>query len=137
MALLASGPGQKATDAGTAWAAGKGAKTKIMIEKVVKSDEEWKKILTPEQYQILRGHATEPPGSCALNTEKRAGTFSCAAEQCLGLLKSELDFGRVDAILSTGLHEFLDGLQLKMNKVDECIVSDFFAPWPVAHAMAV
>src|SRR3954462_162815 len=45
---------------------------------VQKSDEEWKRILTPEQYQILRGHATERPGSCALLTEKRAGTFSCA-----------------------------------------------------------
>ena len=45
---------------------------------VEKTDEEWRKILTPEQYQILRGHATERPGSCALLTEKRAGTFSCA-----------------------------------------------------------
>ena len=45
---------------------------------VTKTDEEWRKILTPEQYQILRQHATERPGSCALNTEKRAGTFSCA-----------------------------------------------------------
>ena len=35
-------------------------------------------MLTPEQYQVLRDHATERPGSCALNTEKRAGTFSCA-----------------------------------------------------------
>ena len=45
---------------------------------VQKTDEEWRKILTPEQYQILRHHATERPGSCALNTEKRAGTFYCA-----------------------------------------------------------
>ena len=45
---------------------------------VVKSDEEWRRILTPEQYQVLRGHATERPGSCALLHEKRAGTFSCA-----------------------------------------------------------
>jgi len=45
---------------------------------VQKTDEEWRKILTPEQYQILRKHATERPGSCALNTEKRAGTFYCA-----------------------------------------------------------
>lgn len=45
---------------------------------VTKTDEEWRRILTPEQYQILRGHATERPGSCALNNEKRAGTFSCA-----------------------------------------------------------
>ena len=44
---------------------------------VEKTDEEWKKILTPEQYQILRGHATERPGSCALLTEKRPGTFAC------------------------------------------------------------
>jgi peptide-methionine (R)-S-oxide reductase len=45
---------------------------------VVKSDEEWQKILTPEQYQVLRRHATERPGSCALLSEKRAGTFTCA-----------------------------------------------------------
>ncbi|MFL6798291.1 MAG: peptide-methionine (R)-S-oxide reductase MsrB [Xanthobacteraceae bacterium] len=41
-------------------------------------DAEWRRLLTPEQYQVLRGHATERPGSCALNHEKRAGTFSCA-----------------------------------------------------------
>jgi peptide-methionine (R)-S-oxide reductase len=34
-------------------------------------------MLTPEQFQVLRGHGTERPGSCALNHEKRAGTFSC------------------------------------------------------------
>ncbi|HWK96095.1 MAG TPA: peptide-methionine (R)-S-oxide reductase MsrB [Pseudolabrys sp.] len=42
------------------------------------SDAEWKKRLSPEQYQVLRHHGTERPGSCALNYEKRAGTFSCA-----------------------------------------------------------
>ena len=46
---------------------------------VQKTDDEWRKILTPEQYQILRQHATERPGSCALNTEKRPGIFACAA----------------------------------------------------------
>ena len=45
---------------------------------ITKTDEEWKRILTPEQYEILRKHSTEPQGSCALLTEKRAGTFSCA-----------------------------------------------------------
>ncbi len=45
---------------------------------VTHSDEEWRKLLTPEQYDILRGHGTERPGTCALNYEKRAGTFSCA-----------------------------------------------------------
>jgi peptide-methionine (R)-S-oxide reductase len=45
---------------------------------VVFSDAEWRARLTPEQYAVMRGHGTERPGSCALNYEKRAGTFSCA-----------------------------------------------------------
>src|ERR1041385_1508991 len=43
------------------------------------SDAEWRKLLTREQYQIMRQHGTEMPGSCALLHEKRAGTFHCAA----------------------------------------------------------
>lgn len=45
---------------------------------VTKTDQEWRTQLTPEQYQVLRQHGTERPGSCALLQEKRAGTFSCA-----------------------------------------------------------
>jgi peptide-methionine (R)-S-oxide reductase len=51
---------------------------KVEQFQVVKSDEEWRRILTPEQYQVLRGHGTERPGSCALLQEKRAGAFTCA-----------------------------------------------------------
>jgi peptide-methionine (R)-S-oxide reductase len=46
---------------------------------IEKSDEEWRRILTPEQYSVLRGHGTERPGSCALLKEHRAGAFACAA----------------------------------------------------------
>ncbi|HVZ09534.1 peptide-methionine (R)-S-oxide reductase MsrB [Rhodopila sp.] len=42
------------------------------------SDEEWRKKLSPDQYQVLRHQATERPGSSPLNHEKRAGTFVCA-----------------------------------------------------------
>src|SRR5262249_23596240 len=45
---------------------------------VTHSEAEWKKILTPEQFYVMRGHGTEMPGSCALNFEKRPGTFECA-----------------------------------------------------------
>jgi len=45
---------------------------------ITKTDEEWRRILTPEQYAVLREHDTERPGSCALLQEKRPGTFSCA-----------------------------------------------------------
>ena len=55
------------------------AQTEKKDFEVVKTDEEWRKSLTPEQYQVLRGHGTERPGSCALLREHRPGTFSCVA----------------------------------------------------------
>src|SRR6185436_10537619 len=45
---------------------------------VVRTDEEWRKRLTPEQYVVMRRHGTEMPNSCALLHEKRAGAFECA-----------------------------------------------------------
>ena len=56
-----------ATDAATAG--------KFEIEK---SDEEWRKLLTPAQYDVLRKHGTERAGTSPLNREKRQGTFACA-----------------------------------------------------------
>jgi uncharacterized alpha-E superfamily protein len=65
-------------------------------------------------------------------TGTRLGAFSCSAEQRLGLLRSELDYAHVDPILQAGLHEFFDGLQAKMNTIDECIRGDFFAQRPIS-----
>ena len=45
---------------------------------VTHSDAEWRQILTLEQYEVMRSHGTEVPGSCALLLEKRAGRFLCA-----------------------------------------------------------
>lgn len=45
---------------------------------VTRSEAEWRQLLSPEQYYIMREHGTERPGSCALLYEKRQGTFSCA-----------------------------------------------------------
>lgn len=45
---------------------------------MVKADEEWKKILTSEQYHILREAGTEIPFTGALNNEKRKGTYYSA-----------------------------------------------------------
>ena len=39
---------------------------------------EWKKRLTPAQYDVLREEGTERPGSSPLNQEKRKGVFQCA-----------------------------------------------------------
>ena len=68
-----------------------------MVEKqyaVTHTDEEWRRLLTPEQYEVLRDHATERPGSCALNYEKRAGTFYCAGcDQALFVSKKKFESG--------------------------------------------
>ncbi len=45
---------------------------------VTRSEAEWRQKLTQEQYQVMREHGTERPGSCALLHETRQGTFSCA-----------------------------------------------------------
>ncbi|HEY4941031.1 MAG TPA: peptide-methionine (R)-S-oxide reductase MsrB [Rhizomicrobium sp.] len=43
-----------------------------------KTDQDWKRELTPEQYRVLREHGTERAGTSPLNDEKRAGVFACA-----------------------------------------------------------
>lgn len=50
-----------------------------VIKKMSLPDEEWKKKLTPEQYDVLREEGTERPFSSPLNDEKRKGIFACAA----------------------------------------------------------
>ena len=43
-----------------------------------KTEEEWRKLLTPDQFRVLRKHGTERAGTSPLNAEHRAGTFQCA-----------------------------------------------------------
>jgi len=47
-------------------------------DRIVRTDEEWKALLTPDQYEILRKEGTEQPFSSALLHEERAGIFACA-----------------------------------------------------------
>ncbi len=61
------------------------------IEKLVLSDEEWKKKLSPESYAVLRHEATERAGTSPLNNEHRKGTFVCAGCD-LPLFTSEMKF---------------------------------------------
>ena len=62
--LFASAPAQAATPA--------------RPYEITKTDAEWKALLKPDQYQVLRKAGTERPYSSPLNKEKRAGTYSCA-----------------------------------------------------------
>jgi peptide-methionine (R)-S-oxide reductase len=61
------------------------------MEKVVKTDAEWKKQLTPEQYNVTRKHGTERAFSGKYAESKEAGTYQCV---CCGqpLFSSETKF---------------------------------------------
>jgi uncharacterized alpha-E superfamily protein len=63
------------------------------------------------------------------------GTFRDPAEQRLGQLRSELGYARVADILAIGLHQFLDGLQIKLNLVGDAIFEMFFALRPIGGSM--
>ncbi|QXM25969.1 peptide-methionine (R)-S-oxide reductase MsrB [Elioraea tepida] len=52
--------------------------TKTESFPVQKSEAEWRAVLTPEQYRVLRGHGTERAGTSPLNHEKRDGIYVCA-----------------------------------------------------------
>ncbi|RTZ45500.1 peptide-methionine (R)-S-oxide reductase [Candidimonas sp. SYP-B2681] len=48
---------------------------------VTHTDAEWRQLLSPAQYQVLRQAGTERPYSSPLNDEHRKGTFTCAGCQ--------------------------------------------------------
>lgn len=50
-----------------------------MVERVKKSDAEWKRELTPEQYHIMREKGTEAPGTGEYYHNHEAGMYRCAA----------------------------------------------------------
>jgi peptide-methionine (R)-S-oxide reductase len=49
------------------------------LEKVKKSEQEWRQELTPEQYEVVRNKGTEAPFTSELNDVKEPGTFVCVA----------------------------------------------------------
>jgi peptide-methionine (R)-S-oxide reductase len=61
---------------------------------ITHSDAEWKKLLTPDQYAVLRQQATERAFTSPLDHEKRNGIFSCAGcDNALFSSKTKFDSG--------------------------------------------
>ena len=54
----------------------------IPMEKIVKTDEAWRALLTPEQYRVARGKGTEPAFCGAFYDRKESGLYACV---CCGL----------------------------------------------------
>lgn len=73
IAALLSLPFGRSLFLGKAWAT-----TAVTQFEVTHTEAEWRKLLTPEQYRVLREEGTERPFTSPLLTEHRKGTFTCA-----------------------------------------------------------
>jgi uncharacterized alpha-E superfamily protein len=76
---------------------------------------------------------------CLMNAEESLhnitgslpGTFSNQAERRLGRLRAEIDYADVNEAFETGLHDYIDSFQMKLNAVDDAIYNTFFALRPL------
>jgi peptide-methionine (R)-S-oxide reductase len=79
---------------------------------IEKSNEQWRRTLTAAQYEVLRLHQTERPGSSSLDHERRAGTYACAGCD-LSLFSSRAKFDS-----RTGWPSFYEPLPNAVDVVD-------------------
>ncbi len=92
---------------------------------VSKAEEEWRKLLTPEQFAVLREEDTEPKSSSPLNQEHRPGTYLCAG--CgLALFSSDTKFES-----GTGWPSFWQALDGAVATREEGI--EYFYPRTEVH----
>ena len=80
---------------------------------ITKTEAEWKALLAPEQYAVLREENTEPPNSSPLLDEHRKGTFACAGCD-LPLYSSETKYDS-----GTGWPSFYDVLPNAVGKKED------------------
>jgi uncharacterized alpha-E superfamily protein len=94
--------------------------------------------LMPEkitEFLILDREFPRSVNYCAMRAEEslhavtgtRMGTYRNGAERRLGQLVSELAYTDIGEAVAHGLHEFLDGLQAKLNEVGDEVFDTFFA----------
>jgi peptide-methionine (R)-S-oxide reductase len=91
---------------------------------VTKTDAEWKALLSPAAYNVLRKQGTERPFSSPLNDEHRTGTFTCAG-CALPLYSSAAKFES-----GTGWPSFYQPLE---NAVGESTDTSFFTTRTEIH----
>ena len=99
LGVAALAPYLKATKAFAVEAANK------VVDKLMLSNDEWRKRLTPQQYDILRDEGTERPFTSALLDEHREGIFACTACD-LPLFPSKFKFDS-----GTGWPSFFDAIE--------------------------
>ena len=91
---------------------------------ITKTPEEWRRILTPEQFHVLREHGTERAGTSPLDKTYAAGTYECAGCE-LPLFSSETKFNS-----GTGWPSFYAPLD---NAVGNTVDKSFFMTRTEVH----
>ena len=91
---------------------------------ITKTPEEWRKILTPEQFYVLREHGTESAGTSPLDKNYAAGTYECAGCD-LPLFSSQTKFNS-----GTGWPSFYQPLD---NAVGNTVDKSFFTTRTEVH----
>ena len=92
--------------------------------RINKDESEWQRLLTPEQFRVLRKHGTERAGTSPLNHEHRAGVFHCAGcGQPLFASDTKFDSG-------TGWPSFWQPLD---NAIETSIDRSFFTTRTEVH----
>jgi uncharacterized alpha-E superfamily protein len=84
-------------------------------------------LLDTEFPRAIRYCVSRAEESLRAITGSPPGTYANRAEQLLGRLRAELEFGSTEEIVSTGIHEILDALQGNLNDIGEAIHEVFFA----------
>ena len=82
-------------------------------------------VMDPEFPRAVRFCIKSASDSLHAITRTPTGAFRYRSEQLMGRLRAELDFASVESVIRGGLHEYLDGLQLKMNEIDHSLANDF------------
>ncbi|MGH8729712.1 MAG: alpha-E domain-containing protein [Burkholderiales bacterium] len=92
-------------------------------------------ILDPEFPRAVRYCVTEAQAALHAISGTAIGAFSNVAEQRIGRLAAELNYARIEEIISAGLHEYVDNLQLKLNRVGDAVFETFCSlpPLPAAR----
>jgi uncharacterized alpha-E superfamily protein len=85
-------------------------------------------LVTDREFPRAIRHCVDVAGeSLRVITGTPEGVLSYSSEQSMEVLRGELGKTQVEVVLRNGLHEYLDGLQTKMNAIGDSLKNDFFA----------
>ena len=103
-------------------------------------------VITPRrvaEFLLLDQQFPRAMGHCLIQTQgaldqivQRGNPGTLELQRRVGLLRSHLEFGNIQHIINTGLHEYVDQAQQQLNQIDESINAAFFEFTPPTQPFA-